>query len=171
MGVFYSICTISPILIITDWTTTWPAFSPKTSEEWSSAEATAERIVQLGFSGLEVTINVISAIAITRLFRCRVNVRQKRVMRDLISVKILIVISDILNIRLVYVNRIGISHPIQTFSDAMRFRVEFIVLNQLTAVAGRGFGQEIFEEKRYLSNCGIRYEWDIQERSGKRKRV
>ena len=160
-AVSYAIAIVSPILILTDWTTTWPAYNPKTSDQWSPAEAVVERICQFGFSTLEITINVIYAIAITRLLRCRVNVRQRRVMQDLIYVNVLAALLDILNICLVYVNRIGISHPIQTFSYAAKLRVEFIVLNQLTAVAGNGFPRGRFEEKRYCWVSGRDQEWNV----------
>ena len=52
---------------------------------------------------------------------------------------------------MVYVNRTGISHPIQTFSYALKLRLEFTVLNQLMAVAARGIarGRNNFAEKRY----------------------
>ena len=59
--VFYTIAVVSPLLIVTDWTTTWPAWNPKTTARWSTPEAIVERIAQLGFSTVEVTINIISA--------------------------------------------------------------------------------------------------------------
>ena len=45
----------------------------------------------------------------------------------------------------------GISHPIQTFSYALKLRLEFVVLNQLMAVAARGLGKnrDTTAEKRY----------------------
>lgn len=75
--------------------------------------------------------------------------RQRRVMLDLTYVNVLAIALDILNIILVYVNRVGISHPIQTFSYTLKLRLEFVVLNQLMAVAARGLHRETFAEKRY----------------------
>lgn len=46
-------------------------------------------------------------------------------------------------------NRIGLSHPIQTFSYMLKFKLEFVVLNQLMAVAARGMRKQTYEEKRY----------------------
>lgn len=43
----------------------------------------------------------------------------------------------------------GISHPIQNFSYAVKLKIEFVVLNQLMAVAARGLQKENFEERRY----------------------
>ena len=169
LAVYRAIWIVSPILILTDWVTTWPAYNPRTSENWSSAEAIVERICQLGFSSLEATINVIYAAAIVRVFKSRVNVRQRLVMRDLVYVNAIIVLLDVLNICLVYVNRIGISHPVQTFSYAVRLRVEFIVLNQLTAVAGQKSQQERFKGKRYHRPSNLRDEWDVEKPPGKRK--
>lgn len=70
-------------------------------------------------------------------------------MLDLIYVNVIIVLFDILVVILLYLNRVGISHPIQTFSYALKFKLEFVVLNQLMAVAARGLQRESFEERRY----------------------
>lgn len=149
--VFYMIVIVSPILIITDWITTWPAWDPdpKVTDRWSAAEAIVERIAQLGFSIVEVTINMIYAVSLVRILKLKSNVKQRRVMLDLVYVVSLATTFDVLNIILVYVNRTGISHPIQTFAYALKLRLEFIVLNQLMAVAARGLHQNAFAEKRY----------------------
>ncbi|KAI4114538.1 MAG: hypothetical protein LQ338_007995 [Usnochroma carphineum] len=151
--VFYMIVIVSPILIIADWITIWPAWDPdpKVTDKWSAPAAIVERIAQIGFSIVEVTINIIYVICLIRLLRLKSNVRQRRVMLDLMYVIAIAVTFDVLNIILVYVNRTGISHPIQTFSYALKLRLEFVVLNQLMAVAARGLGQNrnTFAEKRY----------------------
>jgi hypothetical protein len=149
--VFYMIVIVSPILIVTDWITTWPAWDPdpKVTDRWSAAEAIVERIAQIGFSIVEVTINMIYAVSLVRILKLKSNVKQRRVMLDLVYVVSLATIFDVLNIILVYVNRTGISHPIQTFAYALKLRLEFIVLNQLMAVAARGLHQNPFAEKRY----------------------
>ncbi len=77
------------------------------------------------------------------------SVRQRRVMLDLIYVNVIIVTFDILVVILVYLNQVGISHPMQTFSYALKLKLEFVVLNQLMAVAARGLKREPFEERRY----------------------
>ena len=163
--VFYIIVVVSPVLIVTDWTTTWPAYNPKTSSRWSPPEAIVERIAQLGFSTVEVMINIIYTVSIVRLLKPRSSVRQRRVMLDLLSVNILAVVFDILNIVLVYVNRVGISHPIQVFSYALKLRLEFIVLNQLMAVAARGHRRETYEETRYHHRPGVGegWDWDVSQ--------
>ena len=148
-GILLAIVIVSPLLIVPDWIVTWPAWDADTADHWSVVDAIVERIVQLGFSLLEVTINVIYAVSIIQLLRVKSSVRQRRVLLDLVYVNIVAVTLDVLNIILVYLNRIGISHPIQTFSYAMKLRLEFIVLNQLMAVAAKGLRSETFEEKRY----------------------
>ena len=62
---------------------------------------------------------------------------------------VIIVLFDILVVILLYLNGVGISHPIQTFSYALKLKLEFVVLNQLMAVAARGLQRESFEERRY----------------------
>ena len=151
--VFYMIAVVSPILIIADWIVIWPAYNPdpKITDRWSAPAAIVERIAQLGFSIVEVTINAIYIVSLVGLLKLKSNVRQRRVMVDLIYVVVIATTFDALNIILVYVNRTGICHPIQTFSYALKLRLEFTVLNQLMAVAARGIRQrrESFADKRY----------------------
>ena len=70
-------------------------------------------------------------------------------MLDLVYINLIIVLLDILVVILVYLNRLGISHPMQTFSYALKLKLEFSVLNQLMAVAARGIQRTNFEERRY----------------------
>lgn len=70
-------------------------------------------------------------------------------MLDLIYVNVIILLFDILVVILVYLNQVGISHPVQSFSYALKLKLEFVVLNQLMAVAARGLQRESFEERRY----------------------
>lgn len=87
--------------------------------------------------------------SLLRLLNLKSSVRQRRVMLDLIYVNVIIVLFDILVVILLYLNQVGISHPIQTFSYALKLKLEFVVLNQLMAVAARGLQRESFEERRY----------------------
>ena len=70
-------------------------------------------------------------------------------MKDLIYVNVINVAFDILCVILIYLNQLGLSHPVQNFSYIFKLRIEFIVLNQLMSVAARGLRRETFEEKRY----------------------
>ncbi|KAL8810406.1 MAG: hypothetical protein Q9223_007762 [Gallowayella weberi] len=150
-GILLMILTFSPIIIITDWVVIWPAYAPnkRITGEWSPRAAIVERCAQLAFSTMEVIISGIYLYCLARLLRAKPSVRQRRVMQDLLYVLLLVISLDIINIILVFVNRIGLSHPIQTFSYTLKFRFEFLVLNQLMAVAARGLQRETFGERRY----------------------
>lgn len=131
--VFLAIAVISPILIVTDWITTRPAWNPAITDRGSVVDAIVERVAQLGFSIVEVSISVVHATSLIRTLRLKSSVRQRRVMWDLIYVNALAISFDILNTVLVYVNRVGISRPIQTLTYALKLRLD-LVLNQLMAV-------------------------------------
>ncbi|KAL8992543.1 MAG: hypothetical protein Q9169_007019 [Polycauliona sp. 2 TL-2023] len=151
-GVFYMIVVASPIIILSDWAVVWPAYQPfdiPLTSEWSPRLAIVERFAQLGFSTVEFIISGIYVYCLAQLLKDKSSVRQRRVMVDLIYVLIIVVSLDIINIVLVFVNRIGLSHPIQTFSYAVKLRLEFLVLNQLMAVAARGLQRDTFGERRY----------------------
>ena len=77
------------------------------------------------------------------------SIRQRRVMLDLIYVNVIAIAFDILIVILVYLNQLGLSHPIQTFSYILKLKLEFLVLNQLMAVAARGLQKSSWEERRY----------------------
>lgn len=68
---------------------------------------------------------------------------------DLIYVNVIAVSLDVLTVVLVFLNQLGISHPVQTFSYILKLKLEFIALNQLMAVAARGLRKESFAERRY----------------------
>lgn len=165
--VLYMIILVSPALIIADWVTTWASYNPKTSGLWSPAEAIIERICQLGFSAIEIIINIIYVVAVLKILRRRSDVRSRRVLNDLIYVNILAVLLDVLNIALTYVNQIGLSHVVQTFGYAVKLRIEFVVLNQLAIVVGRGLRRETFELKRYLRPSDFGEECLVDQRSRK----
>ena len=98
---------------------------------------------------METSISTIYIHSLIRLLHLKSSVRQRRVMLDLIYVNILNVAFDLITVILVYLNLVGLSHPIQTFSYIFKLRLEFIVLNQLMSVAARGLKRETFEDKRY----------------------
>ncbi|KAL9598163.1 MAG: hypothetical protein Q9219_004660 [cf. Caloplaca sp. 3 TL-2023] len=140
------ICVISPIVIIADWTVLWPAWNTwnqKLSDKWSPYHAIVERSGQLAFTCVELIISGVYIHALGRLLSVKSSVRQRRVMWDLKYVVILGVIFDVINVVLVFVNRIALSHPIQVFTYALKLR--------LMAVATRGLHRktESFAEKRY----------------------
>ncbi|KAL8938407.1 MAG: hypothetical protein Q9216_003924, partial [Gyalolechia sp. 2 TL-2023] len=152
--VLWLICVVSPVVIVADWIVVLPAWNTwdwQMSERWSAPSAIVERIAQLAFTLVEVTISAVYVHALGKLLRVKSSVRTRRVMWDLNYVVILGVVFDIINVILVFVNRVGLSHPIQTFTYALKLRLEFAVLNQLMAVAARGLQHKgaSFAEKRY----------------------
>ena len=150
-AVLLMIVIVSPVIIIADWVVVWPAYNPnrRLTSEWSPRLAIVERFAQLGFTTVEVAISGIYMYCLTHLLRDKSSVRQRRVMLDLIYVLVVAISLDIINVVLVFLNRIGLSHPIQTFSYALKLRLEFLVLNQLMAVAARGLQRDTFGERRY----------------------
>ncbi|KAF6217810.1 hypothetical protein HO133_006637 [Letharia lupina] len=139
------------LIIIPTWIVVWPAYDPdpKISSLWSPRDAIVERYNQIGYTLVELVLSGIYVWSLLGLLNLKSSVRQRRVMLDLVYVNIIIVLFDILVVILLYLNQVGISHPIQTFSYALKLKLEFVVLNQLMAVAARGLQRESFEEKRY----------------------
>lgn len=131
----------------------WQAWNPnpKISSLWSPREAIIERYNQIVYTLVEVIIAGIYIKSLVQVLHSpnKASVRQHRVTLDLIYVNIIVVALDLLSVVLVYINQTGLSHPIQTFSYALKIRLEFVVLNQLMSVAARGLKRETFEEKRY----------------------
>ena len=149
--VFVLIISTIFLFLIPTWVVVWPAWDPdpKISSLWSPRDGIVERYTQLGFSLIECLISGIYIYSLIGLLRLKNSVRQRRVMLDLIYVNIIVVAFDILVVVLVYLNQLGLSHPVQTFSYILKLRLEFVVLNQLMAVAARGLKRETFADRRY----------------------
>ena len=130
----------------------WPAFNTsdhEMSSVWSPRLAIMDRYTQIGYTITESTISGLYIWSLLRLLRLKTNVRQRCVMLDLIYVNVVVIAFDILEVVFVYTNQLGISHPIQSFSYILKLRLEFVVLNQLMAVAARGLRRQSFHVKRY----------------------
>lgn len=146
---------ISTVFISTipTWIVVFQAWNPnpKISSVWSPREAIVERYNQIVYTVVELIISGIYIGSLLGVLHSptKSSVRQRRVMHDLIYVNIIVVALDIASVIMVYLNQVGLSHPIQTFSYAFKIRLEFVVLNQLMSVAARGLKRETFEEKRY----------------------
>ena len=154
------IISASTIMVIPTWILDWQAFNPYNahlSALYSPREAIMDRCTQLGYTFIETIISGIYTLSLTKLLKLKSSVRQRRVMIDLIYVNVIAVSLDVLTVVLVFLNQLGISHPVQAFSYIVKLKLEFIVLNQLMAVAARGLRKESFAERRYhhgpLSNA------------------
>lgn len=146
------IVVVASLMIIPTWPLAWQAYNPYNlhlSALYSPRDAINERCTQLGYTFAESILGGIYIWSLTKLLNLKSSVRQRRVMIDLIYVNVIAVSLDILTVVLVYLNQTGISHPIQTFSYTLKFKLEFMVLNQLMAVAARGIRRESFAERRY----------------------
>ncbi|KAL9596086.1 MAG: hypothetical protein Q9219_006034 [cf. Caloplaca sp. 3 TL-2023] len=157
-AVLVMISVLSPIIIVADWVTTWGSYNPdrRMSSAWWPRHAIIERFVPVAFTVMEVVISAIYIQSLMGLLHMRSSVRTRRVMLDLVYVLILVVSLDVVNVVLTFLNQIGLSHPIQTFSYILKLRMEFLVLNQLMAVAARGLKRETFGEKRYHDPQALR---------------
>lgn len=140
------------LLILPNWIFIFPAYdvnSTKVSSIWSPRQAILDRTSQLGFTIIESTISAIYMWSLAKLLRVKSTVRQRVVMRDLIRVNIIVIAFDLVVTILVFLNQTNLSYSIQDFTYALKFKLEFVVLNQLMAVAAKGLRKESFAERRY----------------------
>ena len=146
------IIVVSFVIIIPSWALDWPAFDPYNqhlSSLFSPREAILDRCTQITYTVAECVISGVYVWSLAKLLKVKSSVRQHRVMTDLIYVNIIAVCLDILTVVLVFLNQLGISHPVQAFSYILKLKLEFLALNQLMAVAARGLQKESFAERRY----------------------
>ena len=146
------IIAVAALMILPTWPIVWQAYNPynaRLSALYSPREAILDRCTQLGYTAAESVLSGIYIFSLTKLLNLKASIRQRRVMTDLICVNVIAVSLDILTVVLVYLNQTGISHPVQTFSYILKLKLEFLVLNQLMAVAARGIQKERFAERRY----------------------
>ena len=155
--VLIMIIAVASLMIIPTWPLVWQAFNPydpRLSSLYSPREAIVDRITQVGFTVTEIILNGIYIWSLAKILRLKSRVlnsgiRQRRVMTDLIYVNVIAICLDTLTVVLVFLNQTGISHPIQTFSYILKFKLEFIVLNQIIAVAAQGFRKYSVANRRY----------------------
>ena len=146
------IIVVSFVIIVPSWALDWPAFNPYNqhlSSLYSPREAILDRCTQIAYTIAECVISGVYIFSLAKLLKIKSSVRQRRVMTDLIYVNIIAVCLDILTVVLVFLNQLGISHPVQAFSYILKLKLEFLALNQLMAVAARGLQKESFAERRY----------------------
>ena len=155
--VLVMIIAVASLMIIPTWPLVWQAFNPynpRLSSLYSPREAIVDRITQVGFTVTEIILNGIYIWSLVEILRLKSSVldsgiRQRRVMTDLIYVNVIAICLDTLTVVLVFLNQTGISHPIQTFSYILKFKLEFIVLNQIIAVSAPGFRKDSVASRRY----------------------
>ena len=140
------------VLILPNWVFMFPAYdvnSTKVSSTWSPRQAIIDRTSQLGFTIIESTISAIYIWSLAKLLRAKSTVRQRVVMRDLIRVNVIVIAFDLVITILIFLNETNLSFSVQDFTYALKFKLEFVVLNQLMAVAAKGLRKDSFAERRY----------------------
>ena len=142
---------VPALLIIPTWVFDWPAWDPNgnLSALYSPREAIMDRVSQIGYTFVETILSGIYIWRVADILNHKTSVRQRRVMLDLIYANVIAVLLDVLTVCLVFLNKGGVSHPVQTFSYLLKLKLEFLVLNQLMAVAARSLRRGTFAEKRY----------------------
>lgn len=143
---------VASLMIVPTWPLVWQAYNPydsRLSALYSPREAIIDRCTQIGYTVVEIIISAIYISSLAKLLKLKPSVRKRRVMTDLIYVNIIALCLDIIAVVLVFLNRTGISHPVQTFSYILKLKLEFLALNQVMAVAARGLRGDTFEERRY----------------------
>ena len=151
-GVLVLIVSVATLMIVPTWVLVWQAFNPYNahlSALYSPREAIIDRCTQIGYTLAECIVGGIYIWSLAKLLSLKSSLRQRRVMTDLLYVNVIAISLDVLTVVLVFLNQGGISHPVQDFSYLLKLKLEFIVLNQLMAVAARGIKNENFAERRY----------------------
>ena len=150
--VLVMIIVVASLMIIPSWVLAWLAYNPydkHLSSIYSPREAILDRCTQLGYTIAETIVSGTYIYSLFKLLNLKSSVRQRRVMTDLVYINIIAICLDILTVVLVFLNQTGISHPIQAFTYILKLKLEFVVLNQLMAVAARGIKKENHAERRY----------------------
>ena len=166
------IIAVAALMILPTWPLVWQAYNPynaRLSALYSPREAILDRCTQIGYTAAESVLGGIYIFSLTKLLNLKASIRQRRVMTDLIYVNVIAVCLDILTVVLVYLNQTGISHPVQTFSYILKLKLEFLVLNQLMAVAARGIQKESFAERRYhrASTSGVKGDTAVSSKTSR----
>lgn len=144
------------LVIVPNWVFVFPAYNPNSSVSsvWSPRMAIIDRISQAVFTFFELVINSIYIHSLLGILRTKINVRTRRVMRDLVCVNVTVITMDLIVIILIFLNQANLAYPFQDFTYAFKFKIEFAVLNQLMAVATHGSRSRrrrsaTFENRRY----------------------
>ncbi|MCJ1464115.1 hypothetical protein MMC07_002728 [Pseudocyphellaria aurata] len=150
--ILYLIVATIFIFVIPHLVTVWPALNTSDHEMstlWSPRQVIVERCTQIGYTVTESIISGLYIRSLVPLLKLKANVRQRRVMIDLLYVNVVVIAFDILQVAFEYTNQLGFSQPLQNFSYILKLRLEFLVLNQLMDVAARGMRSTAFGKDRY----------------------
>ena len=139
---------------IPNWCISIPAVDrdPAVSAVWSPRDSIMTRIQQVAFLLQEGATSGLYIWYTGRLLQPNLQIRERRVMLDLIYVNATVIILDIIVIVLAFTNQHLIKEPLQNISYALKLKLEFFVLNQLIEVSRDGFSKSRSGKKsRYVA--------------------
>ncbi len=112
--------------------------SPKYKEAWANANQAMEKVQVVVVSIAESIIEGIYIWATLRLLRTGVNVRPRKVLIFLITISLVNMLSNIMLITMDYIDIYNMKAAIHGWVYTIKLRLEFVVLNQLMAIASKG---------------------------------
>ncbi|KAI9795302.1 MAG: hypothetical protein M1835_006017 [Candelina submexicana] len=112
--------------------------SPKYSKAWAKSDEAMEKVQVIVVSIAESIIEGIYIWATLRLLKPGINVRPRKVLILLITVSSLNMLSNIMLIIMDYTNIYVMKAAIHGWVYTIKLRLEFVVLNQLMAIASKG---------------------------------
>ncbi|MCJ1331183.1 hypothetical protein MMC10_007871 [Thelotrema lepadinum] len=138
---------------IPNWCISIPAVDrdPAISAVWSPRDSIETRIQQVAFLLQEGIISSMYIWYTGKLLKPNVQIRERRVMLDLIFVNAAVIILDVVVIVLAFTNEHLAKEPLQNLSYALKLKLEFFVLNQLLEVSKEGFSNRSGKKSRYVA--------------------
>ncbi|KAI0448509.1 hypothetical protein F5B21DRAFT_521803 [Xylaria acuta] len=138
---------------IPNWIISIPAVDSdlRVSAVWSPRDSIETRIQQVAFLLQEGTISSLYIWYTGKMLEPSLQIRQRRVMIDLLYVNVIIIILDVVVIVLAFTNQHLIKEPLQNLSYALKLKLEFFVLNQLMDVSWNGFSHQAGMKGRYVA--------------------
>ncbi|KAI9716782.1 MAG: hypothetical protein M1812_005122 [Candelaria pacifica] len=112
--------------------------SPKYSKAWAKTDEAMEKVQVVVVSIAETIIEAIYIWATLRLLKPGINVQPRKVLILLITISSVNMLSNIMLIAMDYADLYVMKAAIHGWVYAAKLRVEFIVLNQLMAIASKG---------------------------------
>ena len=128
------------LVIVPNWVFVFPAYNPNpsVSSVWSPRMAFIDRVSQAVFTLFEFILGSIYIHSLLGTLKSKLDTRTRRVMRDLICVNVAVICMDLFVIVLIFLNHASTAYPLQDFTYAFKYKIEFAVLNQLMAIATKG---------------------------------
>ena len=138
---------------IPNWVISIPAVSQDVavSAVWSPRDSIETRIQQVAFLLQEGTISTLYIYFTGKLLKPNIQIRERRVMLDLIYVNACVIILDVMVIILAFTNQHLVKEPLQNVSYALKLKLEFFVLNQLMEISQDAFPNGSGKRGRYMA--------------------